>query len=264
MSAPKRTRQQKTVWLKPKNIPDPSAPFRKKVLDYPHAELAFAKVTRPGVNQELVWWGLWQLACRADESRLRVKRWYFLSGLPLHTLRRFPDRVRRWAAEVEMIGKKIRSDHAYRYSASSLPALLELQADGKMMREVGTAKRAVSEALARGILERRAQLPKLAELPNLLRLYSDWIEAVCKLTAHHAPWAPARFKANLMWALIECVTRATGKPHFPEMATLLTAAYHANGSSEIVYASNLKMQYSRYSRRKTGTIQRQNPSSLRG
>jgi hypothetical protein len=260
MNAPKRTQQPMAVWLQPSEIPGPPASFREKVLDCLGAKLAFAEVTRPVTkpslkSQELVWRALWELAFRADESKEHAGRWYALPDLPLHTLQRFPNRVRGWADQVEEIGKRIRSAEAYGHPAHSLPLFLELQVGAKKMAELGTARRALPKrtlphALAHSILERRAEFPKLADLPGLLRLYADYIEAVCKLTAHYAPKAPAQFKDMLFCALIDLVTRVTGKPRFEHIATLLTAAYAARGSEEIVDAHKLRMQYSRHSRRK--------------
>lgn len=243
MSAAKRTRQHKTVWLKPHEITEPPASFRKNVLNYPEAQLAFASVTGARLNEELFWRMLWELACREDEGKPQASRWYSLPGLPLHALRRLPQHVRSWAAEIEGLEHRIRSNQAYRHSAGYLPLFLELQV-GK------TSASGVPEDLARRILKSRADLPKLTELPRLLRLYADQLEAVCKFTARHAPNAPARFRANLEFAFIEYVKRMTGRPHFPEIATLLTAAYSAHGSSKIVDARNLSMQYSRHSPRK--------------
>ena len=206
MSAPKRTRQKKAVW------PEPPASFRKNVLNYPKAQLAFASVAGARLNEELFWKMLWELGCRRDDGESEASRWYSLSGLPLHTLRRLPRRVRSWAAEIEGLQRQILSNRAYGHTAASLTLFF---------------------------------LPKLTELPSLLRLYADQLEAVCKFTARHAPKAPARFRANLEFALIEYVKLMTGRPHTPEIATLLTGAYHAQGSNEIVDAHNLTMRYDR-------------------
>jgi hypothetical protein len=250
MSAPKRSRQQKTVSLRPHEILDPPASFRKKVLHYPGAELALEKIAKAGLNKELIWYELWKMTRPADESRPRVIRWNPLPGLPVQTLRRFPSRVRSWADEVEIIGTRIQSDEAFGHFAHNLPLYLEWQVMGKKIAEVGTSSRALPDALARRILERRTALPNLAELPGLLRFYADSIEAVYKLTAHHAPKAAARFKAMLQHSFIENVKRVKGGPRFPDIATLLNAAYSAHGSSQTVDAHNLSMQYSRHSRRK--------------
>jgi hypothetical protein len=243
MSAPKRTRQQKAVWLQPRDIPEPPASFRKNVLNYPKARLAFASVAGARLNEELFWKMLWEFGCRKDDGESEASRWYSLSGVALHTLRRLPNRVRGWAAEIEGLERQIRSNRAYGHSHASLAQFLESQVGN-------TSASGVPKNLARSILKSRADLPKLTELPSLLRLYADQLEAVCKFTARHAPKAPARFKANLEFALIEYVKLMTGRPHTPEIATLLTGAYHAQGSNEIVDAHNLTMRYNRHSRRR--------------
>jgi hypothetical protein len=107
----------------------------------------------------------------------------------------------------------------------------------------------VPEALARRVLEGRTDLPKLIELPKLLRLYADHLEAVSRFTAHHAPKAPKRFRADLEFALVKYVK--TGRRHLPEIATLFeAAAFIARASNEVIDARNLRMRYSRHSRRK--------------
>src|SRR5262249_6973786 len=47
----------------------------------------------------------------------------------------------------------------------------------------------------------------LDQLPGLLRLYADYIEAAHKLTASLAPKAAIRYKAGATYALIDCVRR---------------------------------------------------------
>jgi hypothetical protein len=252
MTARKRIRQQKAVWPKPGEKPGPPASFRKKVRAFPGAKLALEKVTGAGLNKKLVWLELWEMTRPADESRPRAIQWQSIPGLPLHALRRFPSQVRSWADKVQLVGERIRSNEAYGHLAHShsLRLFLESQVGGKNMAELSIAKRVVREAPMRSILERCAELPKLAELPSLLRFYADYIEVVCKLTAHHAPKAQARFKTMLLMEFIDNVKRLRGSPQIPEIATLLTAAYHAHDSGKIVDAHNLSMQYSRHTRRK--------------
>src|SRR5215831_11270585 len=132
MSAAKRTGKLKTVWLQPHEIPDQPPSFWKGVLDYKGATLAFRKIKSARLNEELFWRKLWELACRADDAK--ASQWYSLHGLPLHSLRRFPKQARRWATEIETIGKRVRSAKAYGQVASSLWLILELQVEGKTPR----------------------------------------------------------------------------------------------------------------------------------
>lgn len=210
MSAPKRTRQQKAVWLQPREISDPPPSFRENVLAYPGAQDAFARVASARLNEELFWEKLWDLARRKDDGKPENNRWYSLPGLPLRTLRRLPKRVRSWAAEIKGLEGQIRSNRAYGHSAADLALFLESQVGN-------TSASGIPEDLARRILKNRADLPKLTELPSLLELYADQLEAVCKFTARHAPEAPARFRANLAFALIKYVKLMTGRPHTPEI-----------------------------------------------
>jgi hypothetical protein len=118
----------------------------------------------------------------------------------LCALRRLPKKVRNWAAEIEGLERRIRSNQAYGHSGGSLPLLLESQVGN-------TSASGVPKDLAHSILKSRADLPTLPELPRLLGLYADLLEAKCKFAARHAPEAPARFRANLEFALIEYVKR---------------------------------------------------------
>lgn len=101
MGALKRTRPLKTVWLSPWETPDPPASFKRGVLGYAGAKDAFQKLTSRGVNEDLLWRHLWGLASLENRTKQESVPWYSLPGLPLHTLRRFPEQVRSWADDIE-------------------------------------------------------------------------------------------------------------------------------------------------------------------
>jgi hypothetical protein len=189
--------------------------FRQDVLAYPGGQDAFANIRSPKLNKDLVWRVLWDLACREEESRLKTKLWYTMDGLPLHAMRRFPNRCHDWAKEIEMVSGRVQL--AYGYSPVLLPSIIESQVGDKP----------VPRALASRILKARIDLFKLTDLPNLLRLFADYIDAVHKLTTHFAPQALARYRTMTINALVDYVKWATGAPHFPQIATLLTAAHYA-------------------------------------
>ena len=69
--------------------------------------------------------------------------------------------------------------NAYGRTISSLPTFLDFKVGYRL-------PSLVPATLARRISEARADLPELIELPKLLRLYADHLEAVCKFTAYHA------------------------------------------------------------------------------
>jgi hypothetical protein len=216
------------------------------------------KLSNAGFGADLLWRHLWGLASLKKAAGKKSSHWYAIPGLPPHTLRRFPDRVRRMADEIETVGKRIQSNEVYGLTAQLLPLFLaaaipnahiEFPISGEVLREIGTRKRAVPAALARGVLQRHGELPKLVELPKLLRLYADYIEIVSKLTAHDAPKGAALLNAMPL-ELIEAAKMLTGKPHWDVVATLLTAAYAAVGSNTIVDSKSLQMQHSRRSRKK--------------
>jgi hypothetical protein len=220
-------------WAQPGEIGNPPASFQNKILGDRHAKVAFQEIERAGVKPELIWKMLWEIAHSTVESN-----WYSVSGLPLHYLTRFPKRVRGWAKDIESVSRKMQLNNAHGQTISSLPTFLGLQVGSRL-------PNVVPATLARRILEARADLPGLIELPKLLRLYADHLEAVCKFTAYHAYEARVLSRSNLEFALIEHVKRATGKPYFLQIARLLTAAYYALGSPEIVDDHNLRRRYYR-------------------
>jgi hypothetical protein len=220
-------------WVQYGEIGNPPASFQNKILGDRHAKVAFQKIGRAGVKPELIWKTLWEAAHSTVESN-----WYSVPGLPLHYLTRFPKRVRSWAKDIESVSRKMQLNNAYSQTISSLPTFLDLQVGSRLPNVVPTT-------LARRILEARADLPELIELPEFLRLYADHLEAVCKFTVYHASKARALSRSNLEFALIGQVKRVTGKPYFLQIARLLTAAYHAIGSPEIVDDHSLRRRFHR-------------------
>jgi hypothetical protein len=151
MSAPKRT-QANTPYP-----PKEQISFRARVLGYPGAKTAFDKLANAGFDKRSLWDWLWRLA-RANRdftsARKRApRRWYALHGYPPHTLRRFPDRLRRTAEEIEKLNARIQSDGVFRAAVEFLTAI---------------AKGPVSEP-------RDLDLRSLDKLPGLLRHYGDYI-----------------------------------------------------------------------------------------
>jgi hypothetical protein len=254
MSAPKRKRTQKRAWLQSRTSPRAPASFKTSVLAALGGKDAYQKLTDAGFDKDLLWRQLWGLAQLKKAPRRQASNWYALPGIPLHTLRRFPDRLRRLAKEIEQVDAKIRSDKAYDLTVQFLPlflagsipgAQIELRGDGKKLRDVGTGIRGIPVALARAVLHRRAELSKPPELPGLLRFYADYIDVVSRLTAHYAPKAPALLNAMMPLEMIEAANKMTRKPHANEIATLLEAAYSAVGFNETVDPHNLMMQHRR-------------------
>lgn len=163
------------------------------------------------------------------------------------------------ADEIANVDKRMRSDRSYAATAQCLPLFLadaipgaryKLQAGADVFQEVGTGTGAFRADRARELLHRMSELPKLDQLPKLLRFYADYFEAVSKLTPHHASKAPPLLKAMMPLELIEAVKTVTGKPHWNEIATLLTAAYQAGGCDVTVDPRSFKMQYRRRSNKK--------------
>jgi hypothetical protein len=256
MSATKRTHHKRPGWLQPGEIPKIEPDFRDKVLAYPEARLALTRITGSVLTAELVWLKIWELACRMGEVRLKGGRkrkgkrkrenapsWYSLSGFQSYTLQRYPKKVRGWAEEIDTLNKAIQSNRAYGLTAHSLQLFLESEQQGQGIHVANL----LPEDLTHRLKEKSADLPKLHEISNLLSLYADRLEAVFGLTAAYASEAPRRYEANLIWALLDSVLRVTGRPHFQDIATLLTATYHAKGSNKIWNAHDLKMRYRRFS-----------------
>lgn len=228
MSAPKRT-QAKTPHTS--KVP---AWFKREVLDYAGANAAFGKLTASGFDEGLLWQWLWVLAQTKRSFTSARKRaplkWYALPGFPPHKLRRFPDRVRGLAEEIERLKEAIQSDGVYRAAREWLPDI---------------AKATV--AASRDSM--RAELHKLDELPALLRSYADSIAVTDRIVAYYAPKAPGRVQV-IEPKLIEAARKLTGKPHFEEVSGVLTAAYSAVGCEENVDMKALQMQSRRHSGKK--------------
>ena len=217
----------------------PRATFWIKVLNFPGADEALARIKGPELTEDVVWHTLWDVAFRSDSRHSTTNSWYSLPGFPMYTLRDFPDQVRAWAKQIKRLGEAMAANEAYSFRT---PLALAVELEYK----IGPASNLVPDHVTRNLLGSRAELPKLDQLPALLVLYADYIEAVHNLTAKLAPKAATRYKAEAIDALIGNVRRATGKPHFEDIATLLTAAYAACGSNAVVSAGSLKgRQYRR-------------------
>jgi hypothetical protein len=259
MSAPRRKYLATPVWLQPRASQRAPASFQAKVIGYPGAKEALRKLKIWGFPEHLLWRQLWGLAWLKKTPSSQNSNWYALPGISSHSLRRFPNQVRRLAKEIELVHAKIRSDKAHSLTMQFLPfflstaipgARIEFRCGADVVRDVGTEIQTIPPALARKLLRTQAELPKLAEVPSLLRLYADYIEAVSRFTAHHASKAPALLNAMMPLELIESAKKFTGKPRANEIAALLDAAYSAVGINKIVDPRNLMMQYSRRVSRK--------------
>jgi hypothetical protein len=229
MSAPNRTQ------ARPPQPSEAPVSFQRKVLGYAGAKAAFERLSNSGFPEDLLWrwlWGLAQSKRSFTTARKRAPRkWYALPTFPPHKLRRFPDRVRGLAEEIKSLNEAIQSDGVYR-------AARELLRD---------AAKGIAGASPDSM---RAELYKLDKLPALLRSYADSIAATDRLVAYCAPKAPARFEAVVEPKLAEAVRKLTGKPHFEEVSSLLTAAYSAVGCEESLDTKVLQMRHSRRRSRK--------------
>jgi len=223
------------MWLSPRDTPDPPASFKRKVLDYAHAGVAFEELTSGGVNGDMLWRHLWGLAALTKKTKSQRTRWYALPGVPQYQLRRFPSMVRGWAAQIERLDGKVRSNQPYAAISQTLPLLL---ADA-------TENMPLSPSLALGLLQKQDQLPKLAEVPELLRLYADYIEALSKITAYYGSRVDKSFAGVMRQQLVRLVEAVTGMRHVDEVATLLTASNYAIGCDLEISPKALARQRSR-------------------
>ena len=119
---------------------------------------------------------------------------------------------------------------------------------GDILRGIGVGAPGISVDRARDLLNRLDELPKLDELPGLLRFYADYIEMVCKLTARGASRGTVTLRAMMPLELFETIQKktVTSKPRWDDIATLLQAAYSAVGIRETVDPKALQMQYRRW------------------
>jgi hypothetical protein len=224
MSAPKRT----GLLAARQATSDVPQSFQSRVCQYAGAEAAFEKVTKQGFEEELLWRWLWDMA-RLKLAQAHTKRqWYALPGITPKTLRRFPNRVRGMADEIEKLNAKMQSDSVHRDVAEFLlPAIVKTA--------LGTPF--------------DFDIRRLNGLPFLLRLYAGYVEAVDRLVPESARRVVGEISA-LPIELLETSKSLTHKHFAVEIATLLTAAYHAVGSKSEVDPCALKMRYFRRSRKK--------------
>jgi hypothetical protein len=151
--------------------------FRKSVLEYVGAQKALNDITGSMLSQELIWKTLWELACRRNEREEKASQWYSMAGLPLVRLRRFPKKARGWADEFELMLREFQKNRAYGSVAASLALYLQHGQRAEMKNG------RVPNNVASNILDNRADFSKMVEIPQMLRVYADYFEAVCKVTA---------------------------------------------------------------------------------
>jgi hypothetical protein len=100
--------------------------------------------------------------------------------------------------------------------------------------------------LIEGIVETHKQpdgesVREWVNIPNLLNGFASYVEMRYHTGVFPVP--PPRPVALLWWTilrLVDHVKRATGRPHYQEVADLLTEALSLDGSEQIVTADNLR------------------------
>jgi hypothetical protein len=214
MSARRRIR---TGWLAPREAPLPSESFKRLVREDANAAGALEKLVSKGMNEDALWrhlWGLAWLAKRAAQERISLND---LPGVPPHTLRRFPVKVRRMAEEIESLERKLLSNQFHALVSELLPLFL--------------TKKSVADFSTRNGIEledRQEQVSRLGKLPQSMRAYADDLATRLKVVARCAQMGEPLNRVMPL-GLARTVEACTGKPHWDEIARLLTASYQAVG-----------------------------------
>ena len=192
-----------------------------------------------GLNEDALWrhlWGLAWLAKKRAQKRPPIDA--ALPGSPPHTLRRFPQKVRRMADEIENLERKMQSNQFYATVTEFLPLFL-------------TPKTAAEFSVRDGLEleDRQERVSRLAQLPTSLRAYADDLATRVKMAAQYGRMDLSR----RVWPVqfFRFVEACTGKPHWPEVTTLLNASYQAIGCDDLqVDQKALAMLRSRFDSKK--------------
>jgi hypothetical protein len=221
MLAPRRThtrvRHPPSFW---KGAGTPPASFEQKLWAHPGTTHALRKLTQAGVNRSRLKSMLWAVAV-VKRGGTRVAKAKKQSSRQLRALRvgvrRFPERVREMASQIERLNQKLQSGEVY-----------------------GGAAQLVTSFLS------NLDPSELSLLPNRLHLYATYLESLNRVAAIRKASARRSSLLPLPLELVAEVEGLKGKPYFREVACLLEGTYHAIGCQARVTPKALAMQYSRH------------------
>ena len=196
-------------------------PIWETVLRHPGSKRAFAKLENAGVRPSEFKQRLSRYLSASLISRWAIK-WKAKSGKELHTLRRFPKRLRSMADEIEGV-------HAHDLLDPSkwMPILYE-----------NRAAKAKIEACSRD----------LHVLPDTLRFEADWLAAflpIMRDAQRHRKAHGRNLRDQALFELLDYVRNTTGKALYGPLADLLTAALAVIGKDEAFDEDRLKVFYNR-------------------
>lgn len=181
------------------------------ILKYPNAQAFFDKLVSNGVEPDALVTVLQNAA--QFERRGEGDEAITPEGIPLYTIKRLPKRLEEMASTIERI-------EAHQHWT-----------------------------VQRGIIPRlpgEATTDELARLPKLLREYAFDLAVTAgfnpKIQATINRLIPHTFRCQL----VEHVEKITGRPHYEDVATLLTAALHADGQEKDVTPESLRAYRSRH------------------
>ena len=157
-----------------------------------------------------------------------VKYWETLSGTTPRTLKRFPARLRLIADKIERVNRNPLL--SIRFYSQAIPLVASLRE---------------WEGYVLGLKRVGEKLEK--ELPELLRAYADHVaRAVAALGRAFQKRPRLRNLQKLQEvALLDYVKMATGKYYWTEVATLLSAAFYADGQDVTVTPEALQQTLKR-------------------
>lgn len=190
----------------------------QSLLGHTIARDAFDKLTRRGVDGVKLLQLLRLIPYAPDKAQAVV-------GMSARSLRALPDKIRNLADAIERVNASPSVSPTYlpprmaRRNPAHLPYPLNL-------------------TLHPGLAELSAS--KFHKLPATLRLYADHLRAWLK-TFSPGKWGHkgVRLKTMFTLELLQLVRDSAGRPFYPEVATLLEAAYEAAGNAKTIGEGDL-------------------------
>lgn len=182
--------------------------FWERVNKYAGAKSAIDKLAKDGIEAEDLRHWLWVAAqmewlWQQKHKRLRNTR---LAGLPFYTLERLPGYIRDWGKQLSALRTGMERD-------PTAASILELVYPGANLALTNTYGLTAEELFGK--------------LPEILSAYAHFIDVAVAIyrSAREETTAPMRAFRELF---VYYVKSATGRPHLPEIETLLNAAFSAS------------------------------------
>lgn len=189
--------------------------------EYPGAKLAFKTLTADGADPKDLRSVLLGMALHLTlDAKVCSDR---LTGLPRHTLKRFPEKLNAIAGVVEKIND------------SQLANPSRWVAPQNFWDRIAEPKAGIREHVA----------ADFRQLPALLRLYAEYVKGRSRFIGKMRVWRGVDVSKVFRVRLLEFVRGTTGRAHNEEVSILLTAIYYLAGQHRIFYPQELTKLYKR-------------------